>query len=98
MIESKCTYLGFVNLRPQLRTLKETRHSRQTHAKPPLNSVISGENPAAMQTGTSSQRLQSPLPLLSVLVLLAVVQKLMADAATAAESGAAAAASSAALA
>ena len=35
-----------------------------------------------MQTGTSSQRLQSPLPLISVLVLLAVVQKLMANAAT----------------
>ena len=87
MIESKCTYLGFVNLRPQLRTLKETRHSRQTHAKPPLNSVISGENPAAMQTGTSSQRLQSPLPLVSVLLLLAVVQKLMVNAAAAAVSG-----------
>ena len=63
-----------------------------------FSSFLPGENPAAMQTGTSSQRLQSPLPLLSVLVLLAVVQKLMADAATAAESGAAAAASSAALA
>ena len=88
MIESKCTYLGFVNLRPQLRTLKETRHSRQTHAKPPLNSVISGENPAAMQTGTSSQRLQSPLPLVSVLLLLAVVQKHMVNAgAAAAETG-----------
>ena len=63
-----------------------------------FSSFLPGENPAAMQTGTSSQRLQSPLPLISVLVLLAVVQKLMADAATAAESGAAAAASSVALA
>lgn len=46
--------------------------------------ILNGENPAAMQTGTSSQRLQSPLPLISVLVLLAVVQKwLMADVAAA---------------
>ena len=40
---------------------------------------ISGENPAAMQTGTSSQRLQSPLPLLAVLAILALVQRSMAD-------------------
>lgn len=41
--------------------------------------ILNGENPAAMQTGTSSQRLQSPLPLLAVLAILALVQRSMAD-------------------
>jgi hypothetical protein len=38
-------------------------------------SSFSGENPAAMQTGTSSQRLQSPLPLLAILSVMTAVQK-----------------------